>query len=193
MYIVNQDECVGCCGCVECCSENAFYMTSEERLAIDETKCNMCGFCAVCCPIDCIYDDGEGIPQEQPPTSIFSSSDFWSVLPSWLNVPFVYGGESVNGADCSGLLWGIYNDMGLYYDRCGTSEFSNNPHWFQVDSPLPGDIIVWPGHHSMLYYPYGSYDGISALATANGARSGWACTSWFSIAYGNPIYFRYRR
>lgn len=188
MFVINSDECIGCGICAYNCSWAAIH-GDENILFIDATECNMCGDCTYCCPTDCIYDDGTGFPLEDP-NSVFSPADFLNAIVEFVNTPFVMGGEDpITGADCSGLIWLTYCEMGLYYPRCSTNEFSISAYWTQVNDPQPGDIAVWPGHHSGIYFPYGDYNFYFMSGSVTG-HPRFGLISWFND-WGPPIYFRY--
>lgn len=71
------------------------------------------------------------------------------------DVPYVTGGKTKKGADCSGSVWAIYNEAGLSYGAytntagftniVGTdSNFLKGKHYFKkVGAPQVGDVGVW--------------------------------------------------
>lgn len=69
-----------------------------------------------------------------------------------MGVPYVLGGEDLNGMDCTGfVLWAYRGIMALPHSIEGQA--ASGP---QVSGPpQPGDILIWPGYHV-------------AMATGNG-------------------------
>lgn len=66
---------------------------------------------------------------------------------TFLGVPYVWGGESRSGTDCSGFVYQVYHHFGLMNTR-----LSANGIWSSVGTQvkrsqaMPGDIICYGGH-----------------------------------------------
>ena len=58
-------------------------------------------------------------------------------------IPYVYGGESVNGLDCSGLVKYAYAAAGIPLPHSSSSQTAGGTI---VSDPQPGDIVSYPGH-----------------------------------------------
>lgn len=72
-----------------------------------------------------------------------SSSAVVAEAMKYLGVPYVHGGSSPSGFDCSGLVSYVYGQLGI--DLPHSSRAYKNVGT-RVSSPQPGDIIVSPGH-----------------------------------------------
>ncbi len=61
-----------------------------------------------------------------------------------IGVPYVYGGNGVNGFDCSGLVWAAYADTPAAFPRMGAiDEYKKTPP-VPPNSPLrPGDLVFF--------------------------------------------------
>lgn len=65
-----------------------------------------------------------------------------SVAMGQLGVPYVYGGASPSGFDCSGLVMYCHSAAGI-----GLSHYSESQGaGATVSDPQPGDIVYYPGH-----------------------------------------------
>lgn len=61
----------------------------------------------------------------------------------FVGTPYVSGGSSPSGFDCSGFVSYVYKHFGISLPRSSGAYYSVGT---RVSSPLPGDIIVSPGH-----------------------------------------------
>lgn len=57
---------------------------------------------------------------------------------TWLGVPYVYGGASRSGVDCSGLTQQVYAAFGVSLPHNAAAQFG---HGTPVSSPGPGDLV----------------------------------------------------
>jgi len=61
----------------------------------------------------------------------------------YVGVPYVAGGASPDGFDCSGFVSYVYAQLGISLPRSSGDYYNVG---VRVTEPLPGDIIVSPGH-----------------------------------------------
>jgi cell wall-associated NlpC family hydrolase len=62
--------------------------------------------------------------------------------------PYSFGGASVSGWDCSGLVMWTYDKLGIDVPHSATAQLYVGRH---VAKPRKGDIVVWGGYHSGIY------------------------------------------
>lgn len=75
-----------------------------------------------------------------------SGSALVSAARKYLGVPYVWGGTTPKGLDCSGLVVLAFQDA--YGVTPPRTTYGQEP-WKQltkVTSPAPGDLVFWPGH-----------------------------------------------
>ncbi len=72
---------------------------------------------------------------------------------SYLGVPYVWGGESRAGVDCSGLVTAVFSDFGIYLPHSSYAQFS---YGTPVSTPGPGDLVF-----SDYGYGFASHVGIA--------------------------------
>ncbi|MBQ9377489.1 MAG: C40 family peptidase [Schwartzia sp.] len=75
---------------------------------------------------------------------------------SFIGVPYVWGGDSPSGFDCSGFIQYVFQQMGLKLPRTADEQF-NYGYIVQKDQLLPGDLVFFetyePGpSHVGIYY-----------------------------------------
>jgi cell wall-associated NlpC family hydrolase len=58
-------------------------------------------------------------------------------------VPYVWGGESPSGYDCSGLVQAAYRTAGVSLPRTAQEQFDAGPHLPASAQPQPGDLVFF--------------------------------------------------
>ena len=73
-----------------------------------------------------------------------------SIAKQYLGVPYVYGGSTPAGFDCSGLTQYAYSHAGLTLPRTAAAQQS---YMKRTSSPLPGDLVFFgsPAYHVGIY------------------------------------------
>ena len=65
---------------------------------------------------------------------------------SYIGTPYVYGGTSYSGIDCSGLTMRAHQAVGIRIPRTSGEQAGGGKNVGSLSNALPGDIICYPGH-----------------------------------------------
>lgn len=119
----------------------------------------------------------------------------------WMGTPYVKKGKTTCGADCSGAVWGIYQNAGFPYKYANSYALPMSPNFRPAPGNIPqvGDIGQmgfgnrdnWKGH-LLIYDPDAGkgYDSWSAHHPG-GAPFGPASVKWFTDKWGPVVWYRY--
>ena len=72
-----------------------------------------------------------------------AGGDIVSVALGLTGIPYVYGGETLGGLDCSGLVKYAYAAAGISLPHSASAQAAGGTI---VSDPQPGDIVSYPGH-----------------------------------------------
>lgn len=84
------------------------------------------------------------IPQSGgTPGASGSVLSFINAAKSLLGKPYVWGGTTASGVDCSGLLYYAFNQAGVKMPRYRASDYGRMGQQVAAAQALPGDIVYW--------------------------------------------------
>jgi hypothetical protein len=71
-----------------------------------------------------------------------ASSDVVRLARSWLGVPYLWGGTTRNGIDCSGLVMAVFAQLGVQFAHSAQLQFNAVQH-IASDQLQPGDLVFF--------------------------------------------------
>lgn len=99
----------------------------------------------------------------------------------YIGVPYVWGGTTPKGFDCSGLMQYTYNQLGIHISRTTSSQIHNGRE-VSREELKKGDLILFghPVHHVGMYVGDGNfieapYSGAYVKITPLSSRSDYNC------------------
>ena len=115
-----------------------------------------------------------------------SSSDLGQQIATYaqqyVGYPYVYGGKSPSGFDCSGFMQFVFAQFGYQINRTATAQLANG-YYVEYDDLKPGDIIYF-GFGSTASH-VGMYIGNGQFVHAQNSSTGVVITSLSEPGYAN--------
>jgi cell wall-associated NlpC family hydrolase len=94
------------------------------------------------------------------------------IAKSWLGAPYVWGGNTRDGVDCSGFVGGVFREYGIRLPRCSQDIGRCKKGKVISDELHFGDVLVFPNpHHCALYV--GNGRTIEAVSGGVGYSTVW--------------------
>ncbi len=80
-----------------------------------------------------------------PPYPNFSLAQVFSVAQQYIGTPYVYGGASPAGFDCSGYVMYVYAQFGISLPHSVSGQAARGKR-ISIADAVPGDIVIMNGH-----------------------------------------------
>ncbi|HEV7847867.1 MAG TPA: NlpC/P60 family protein [Mycetocola sp.] len=81
----------------------------------------------------------------KPPYPNFSLSQVFSVAQQYIGTPYVFGGSTPAGFDCSGYIMFVYSQFGISLPHSVSGQAAAGKR-ISIQDAVPGDIVIMPGH-----------------------------------------------
>ncbi|MEO6998911.1 MAG: NlpC/P60 family protein [Terracoccus sp.] len=120
-------------------------------------------------------------PKSNPapaPVRAQSASGIAGIAQSLFGIPYVYGGTSTSGFDCSGYTQYVYRRAGISIPRTASAQQNAAT---RVSSPRPGDLVFFgsPAYHVGIYLGPGRLADEQRPGTVSGNHSIWTTPSGY--------------
>lgn len=149
--------------------ETIGYIRSEEIALLEKPAANTDGVAWV-------------VDENDPAAYSPAGEQIAACAKQFLDCPYVYGGESPSGFDCSGFVQYVYGLLGYSVHRTATAQLADG-YEIPYDSLLPGDIVYF-GYGTIATH-VGIYVGNGEFIHAQSSSTGVVITELSDTWYAN--------
>jgi peptidoglycan endopeptidase LytE len=111
----------------------------------------------------------ESTPPQTPPSSGNDvAAKIVSTAKSLMGIPYVWGGSTTSGFDCSGFIYYVANKAGIEISRYTAEGFYNRSYY--VDKPQAGDLVFFENTYKNGISHVGFYIGNNQFIHADESR-----------------------
>lgn len=80
-----------------------------------------------------------------PPYPNFDLAQVFSVAQQYIGTPYVFGGSTPAGFDCSGYIMFVYAQFGISLPHSVSGQAARGKR-ISIEDAVPGDVVIMPGH-----------------------------------------------
>ncbi|WP_050179787.1 peptidoglycan endopeptidase [Domibacillus robiginosus] len=124
-----------------------------------------------------------------PASGDYSVSKLISTAKSLMGIPYVWGGASTSGFDCSGFIYYVYKQAGKSISRTNTEGYYSRS--YEVSSPAVGDLVFFSNTYKKGISHMGIYVGGGQFIHASSSAG--ITISSLSNSYFQPRFTAFKR
>lgn len=110
------------------------------------------------------------ITQSNPSVNLSLGEKISNYSKKFLGIKYVWGGMSVNGFDCSGLMKYVYSQHGITINRVAADQAKNGT-WVSINNLVPGDLVFFDTDGGLNYINHvGIYIGGNKFVHASSGK-----------------------
>lgn len=121
------------------------------------------------------------VQEEAPPSELVTQ--LINQAASWMGIPYVWGGSSLSGFDCSGFIYYAFNAVGVDISRQSTEGYYSRSYY--VDTPQLGDLVFFENTYKQGISHMGIYLGNNQFLHASTSKG-------VTISSLNEAYYQQR-
>lgn len=91
--------------------------------------------------------------ETSPKTTTINAEKIFEKTEGWKGTPYLYGGNSIKGIDCSHFVHQAYKAAGLDYGYHSTASDWEKAGFEKTTDPKAGDLIMFDGHMGIVVDP----------------------------------------
>ncbi len=130
-------------------------------------------------PVAAPVSDGGSVSANVPPAKY---GGVVGIAMQYLGVPYVWGGASPSGFDCSGLVMYVYAQVGVSLPHNAAMQYNSVGVFVSRDQLQPGDLVFFDGlGHMGMYIGGGQF--IHAPHTGDVVKISSLYDSWYASTY----------
>ncbi|TYR73425.1 LysM peptidoglycan-binding domain-containing protein [Rossellomorea vietnamensis] len=109
----------------------------------------------------------DSTPAASPPAKekVFDAAKLIQEAKSHIGKPYVWGGSTADGFDCSGFIHYVYNEAGLKMSRTSSGGYYNRAYY--INQPVAGDLVFFENTYKKGISHLGIYLGGSQFLHAS--------------------------
>lgn len=106
------------------------------------------------------------VPNPAPPAATDTIGKIVETAQSLVGTPYVYGGSTANGFDCSGFIYHVYNQAGIKIPRTSTTGYDSRS--YDISAPQVGDLVFFENTYRAGISHMGIYIGNNQFIHSGG-------------------------
>ena len=126
------------------------------------------------------------MPMEQNKAAAYTGNDVVTIAKKYLGVPYLWGGNTTSGFDCSGYTVYVYKQVGVELPRTAASQYASAGTSVSKSSLQPGDLVFFSNSSTSGVTHVGIYIGSNNFISSTTSKG--VSIASLSNTYWGPKY-----